>query len=79
MSLSFIFHIAGQSLFFWLLLRGYVCHDSECGGILDKVQSRSVDSLLRCRMCERVWVRRQDRLEEYVSLAEPKAPHGNYL
>jgi hypothetical protein len=63
--------------FIWLIVRDSTCPD--CHGMLRKIRSSSVENLFKCRLCERLWVKRDGAYESHVSLPNSKEPHGNYL
>ena len=78
--LSVIFDLLSNGLFrgfIWYLVRDSECPD--CGCTLHKVRSRTVRDLHRCRVCERLWVRRDGVYESHVSLKDPREQFGAYL
>jgi len=64
-------------LVIWLVVWDSECPD--CLGMLHKVRSRTVRDLHRCRVCERLWVRRDGVYESHVSLKDPRERFGAYI
>ena len=61
----------------WFVVRDSECPD--CLGMLHGVRSLTVRDLHRCRMCERLWVKRDGVFESHVSPKDPRERFGAYL
>ncbi len=47
-------------LFDWWLMSGDMC--PECGGYLYPIPSRGKENILKCKACEKLWMKREKLL-----------------